>query len=655
MKSSLCLILLFIINGIVFPAAQTKDKPSLSGDSRKTGYPVFLNGDSLFSVYSSLGPFSAEVRAAEVNKKLGIFIENLSDQPDSVYLEDKGTYISIYLNNALLMTVTDEDAAYGDTSHLALAIRYAGILKDKLKKHREIYSSETILKNSLYTGAVLIAALLLILLISRSSKYVSGLIEKSEKTFIKSFRVKSREIITPGAISTFILLMVKTIQFLLIFIVIYNLSVWIFEIWPQTRKLNPKPVLKGILYTLIATVFSALLYKGIKALGEFFNKKTPSLRDFIADSVSIKSFHILDVESTTEIIRIVTGVLLIFFKLLLLYFYLTLIFGFFEFSRNWAKTLLSFVIDPLQKVISGFVNYLPNLFYIVILLVFTHYLIKLVRFIFREFQRGNITVPGFYPEWAEPTFKITRFLIIVFAAIVIFPYLPGSDSPFFQGISVFIGILFSLGSTSAISNIVAGVVLTYMRPFKIGDRVKIADTMGDIIEKTLLVTRVRTIKNVDITIPNGMVLGSHIINYSSSAKEKGLVLHTTVTIGYDVPWKKVHELLISAAKETGNILQTPEPFVLQTSLDDFYVSYELNAYTENPAVMARIYSELHSLIQDKFNAAGVEIMSPHYGAMRDGNQTTIPEDYLPPKYEAPAFRIFGINPAGKSDSDNADK
>ncbi|HQF43903.1 MAG TPA: mechanosensitive ion channel, partial [Ignavibacteriaceae bacterium] len=180
-----------------------------------------------------------------------------------------------------------------------------------------------------------------------------------------------------------------------------------------------------------------------------------------------------------------------------------------------------------------------------------------------------------------------------------------------------------------------------------GEKVKIADTMGEVVDKTLLVTRIRTNKNVDITIPNAMVLGSHIINYSSSAKDKGLILHTTVTIGYDVPWRKIHELLISAANETEFILKEPKPFVEQTSLDDFSVSYELNAYTHNSGSMGGIYSQLHSKIQDKFNEAGVEIMSPHYNAVRDGNQTTIPQDYLPKEYQAPPFKFLGIDLFGK--------
>lgn len=181
-----------------------------------------------------------------------------------------------------------------------------------------------------------------------------------------------------------------------------------------------------------------------------------------------------------------------------------------------------------------------------------------------------------------------------------------------------------------------------MRAFNLGDRVKIADTMGDVIEKTLLVTRVRTIKNVEITITNAMVLSSHVINFSASVQQEGLILHTSVTIGYDAPWRTVHQLLIDAALATENILQDPKPFVFQTALDDFYVHYELNAFTDQPSRMANVYSDLHEKIQDKFNEAGVEIMSSHYSSVRDGNQVTIPEDYLPKGYVAPSFRL-GLN------------
>ncbi|MBK6967285.1 MAG: mechanosensitive ion channel family protein [Bacteroidales bacterium] len=228
--------------------------------------------------------------------------------------------------------------------------------------------------------------------------------------------------------------------------------------------------------------------------------------------------------------------------------------------------------------------------------------------------------------------------------VLIFPYLPGSGSPAFQGISVFIGVLFSLGSSSAIANMVAGMVITYMRPFKIGDRVKIGEITGDVMEKNMLVTRIRTVKNEDVTVPNSTVLLNSTTNYSTNAStgNSGLIIHTTVTIGYDAPWKEVHKTLIDAALLTDLILKNPQPFVLQTSLDDFYVSYQLNAYTKEANRQAMVYSDLHQNIQDCFNEAGIEIMSPHYRAQREGNMTTIPGDYLEKNYEAPAFRIKEI-------------
>jgi len=328
--------------------------------------------------------------------------------------------------------------------------------------------------------------------------------------------------------------------------------------------------------------------------------------------------------------------------LILFYIYLPLVFSFFPWTRGWTAVLFEYVMRPIYLVWEALTTFLPNLFFIVIIASVAFYAIKLLKFIFTEIGRETIELPGFYPDWAEPTYKITRFLMIAFTTVVIFPYLPGAQSPAFQGISIFLGVLFSLGSTSAVANMVGGIVLTYTRAFQIGDRVKIGDAIGDVMEKTLLVTRVRTIKNVDISIPNAMVLSSHIVNFSSSAQEHGLILHTAVTIGYDVPWRQVHELLLAAAVATTPILKEPKPFVLQTSLDDFYVSYELNAYTDQPAVMARTYSELHQNIQDKFNEAGVEILSPHYGAMRDGNRSAIPDDYLPKGYEAPPFRVWPL-------------
>lgn len=381
-------------------------------------------------------------------------------------------------------------------------------------------------------------------------------------------------------------------------------------------------------------------------------RHTPRVEALITSwkGTRIRSIHFQSIEFLNEG-RIVAMLLsaLRFVRILLviglLYLYIPLVLSFFPMTEGLAARLFGYIETPVVKIGQAVLAYLPNIFFVAVICVCTFYVIRFSRFLFSEVEKQHITLPGFYPDWAMPSFKIVRFLIIAFALVVAFPYLPGSDSPAFKGVSVFLGILFSLGSSSAIANMVAGAILTYMRAFTVGDRVKIADTMGDVIEKTLLVTRIRTVKNEDITIPNAMVMGSHIVNYSSSAR---LILHTTITIGYDAPWRQVHELLLAAALSTERIVPEPAPFVLQTALNDFYVSYELNATTDAPSSMATIYSELHKNIQDRFNEAGVEIMSPHYSALRDGNMVTIPVDYLATEYQPSAHRISIAGAAGGS-------
>jgi small-conductance mechanosensitive channel len=366
-------------------------------------------------------------------------------------------------------------------------------------------------------------------------------------------------------------------------------------------------------------------------------------------AIRFQSIELIREESVLALVKGAMRWIRILATVLLFYFYVPLVLGFFPWTKGVSAVLIDYVLRPVKFVGSGILAFLPNLFFLIVIALVTRYALRLIRAFFSEVGKGRFVIKGFYSEWAEPTFKIVRILVVAFAAVVAFPFIPGSESPAFRGVSIFLGVLVSLGSTSAVANIVAGVILTYMRPFHVGDRVKIADSVGDVVEKTLLVTRIRTVKNVGVTIPNSMILGSHIVNFNSSAKEHGLILNTGVTIGYDIDWRKVHELLISAARRTADILESPSPFVLQTSLNDFYVSYELNAYTEKPQIMERTYSLLHQNIQDAFNEAGVEIMSPHYGQIRDGNKTAIPDSYLPPEYVPGAIRVVSVpeGPPGK--------
>jgi small-conductance mechanosensitive channel len=299
-------------------------------------------------------------------------------------------------------------------------------------------------------------------------------------------------------------------------------------------------------------------------------------------AIRFQSVEVVNAETVLGFIKGTIRWIRILATLLLFYICLPLVLSFFPWTRGVAVVLIGYVFGPLKVVGKGIIDFLPNLFFIVVIAAVAHYALRVIRFFFSGVEKGTFTLPGFYREWGEPTFKIVRVLVVAFAAVVAFPYIPGSESPAFRGVSIFLGVLFSLGSTSAVANVVSGLILTYMRAFRVGDRVKIADSVGDVLEKTLLVTRVRTIKNVDVTIPNSMILSSHIVNYSSSATERGLILNTGVTIGYDADWRKVHELLVSAARRTEGIMASPPPFVLQTSLNDFYVTYELNAYTGNP-------------------------------------------------------------------------
>lgn len=412
------------------------------------------------------------------------------------------------------------------------------------------------------------------------------------------------------------------------------------EDWRAAR--TPEKYALAVLYTLAASlglvITLTLLYWGcgwlIRRLRRWQGTRIPGFSLFGNELLSAERI----VDGIWELIKLIRLVCV----LLLLGYFSSLVLGFFPQTKRISASLNEYALNAAIAVGNAVIDYLPKLFFIGIIVLITIYVLKLVRFFFTEVQRGHITIPGFYTNWAKPTYNIIRTLIIFFAAAVAYPYLPGASSPAFQGISIFLGALFTLGSSSAIANLVSGVVLIYSRAYEIGDRICISDTVGDVLEKSLFVTRIRTLKNVVVTVPNSVILGSNIINYTpgeGSMTLAPLVLHTTITLGYDVPWRLVHEVLIDAARGTEHILEKPEPFVLQTSLDDFYVSYELNACTETPKLMPRIYSHLHQNIQDKCNEAGIEILSPHYRAARDGNQLAVPSEYWPKGYQMPAFRV----------------
>ncbi|WP_029904647.1 mechanosensitive ion channel family protein [Prevotella sp. 10(H)] len=323
-------------------------------------------------------------------------------------------------------------------------------------------------------------------------------------------------------------------------------------------------------------------------------------------------FNIIEAEKEEQIIFFLIKLLRLALIIASLFTCILLFFKIFPHTTDISDQLLDYVISPVKKVVISFKNYLPNLFTILVIGLIFRYVKKFLRSITDKITENKITFKGFYPDWAKPTYNIVIGILMIFTFILIFPYLPNSDSQAFQGVSVFLGLMISLGSTSVIGNIIAGFVITYMRPFKVGDRVKMDDSVGNVIEKTALVTRIKTPKNEIITIPNSSVMSTKTVNYTFSASQYGLILYTTVTIGYDVPWRQVHELLLKVAYKTENLNRKQKPFILQAALNEFYVEYQLNVYTKDANKMNDIYSDLRKNIQDVFREAGIELLSPHY-------------------------------------------
>ncbi|MGH7654024.1 MAG: mechanosensitive ion channel family protein [Gemmatimonadaceae bacterium] len=412
----------------------------------------------------------------------------------------------------------------------------------------------------------------------------------------------------------------------------------------------PRALLRDLALAAFATAVLVLLLYMLRFAFPRVYATANRVRRLHTRLETMQALRLISPDSIADALVSAARLLRVALTVLLFYIYVPLVLSFFPLTRALSRRIVGYAVTPFAHAWTAFVAFLPNVFYIAAIVVITVYLLKFARLFFDAIERGAITFENFHRDWARPTYKMARFFVIAFALVVVFPYLPGSQSEAFKGVSLFLGVLFSLGSSSAIGNAVAGVVLTYTRSFQVGDRVQVGTTLGDVTEKTLLVTRIRTIKNEDVTVPNGVVLSGQVVNYSALASERGLILHTTVTIGYDAPWRKVHELLIEAATKTAYILPTPAPFVLQTSLDDFFISYQINAVTDRADLMASIYSELHQAIQDSFIAGGVEILSPHYAQLRDGSRSTVAAEHLPKDYR-PRPIVIAVDRGGGGGDD----
>jgi len=490
------------------------------------GMPVTPFADTLFTIYRGIGGFSIRERANAVQTRIKTLADLYSFHVDSIRVVENENMWYITGANDMIMSISEEDALWMNSTPNALAHLFADKIKGSITQYRDDTSITKLMKGIGLAALVLCVVSLIVYGINRLASYTRRIVLRNKGNKLTGIRIRGYELVSSS----------KQVRFIW---TLFNLIKWLFI-------------------------------------------------------------------------------------LMVIYLALPIVFNLFPATEGFATVLLSYILDPIKKISLAVINYFPNLITVIVIVIIFHYIFKILKYFANELHRGALNIPGFYADWTLPTYQILRVLLTAFMLIVIFPYLPGSKSPIFQGVSVFIGILFTFGSAGALGNVVAGLVITYMRPFSIGDRVKIGEVQGDIIEKTLLVTRIRTIKNEIISVPNSQVMNSHTINYSTDAPDKGLILHTTITIGYDVPWQTIHRLAIEAASTVQYIEIEPSPFVLQTSLDDYYVSYQINAYTKQPNKQALIYSELHKNLLDGFHAAGVEIMSPHYRVVRNNEDIAIP-------------------------------
>lgn len=478
------------------------------------GYPVVVDKDTLYYLYTNRGGHAPSQRAKMNEDEILKLGKILTLRPDSLFIEHSDFVSDIMYGDQVILTFTDQDALW------------AG------------YDRETYTKNI------------------------------QAKVITKLHDLKQQ-----------------------------------FGLWTMIKRV-------GLLVILIVAQF--FLIRGTNWVFRRVRARIRLLQDSKLRPISFHDYEFLDTPKQVKLL--IYGASLLRYVLIIIQLLITipLLFSIFPQTENIAMNLLSYVWFPIRNIFWNIINYIPNLFTILIIYFAIRYTVRFVKYLASEVEEERLNISGFYSDWAQPTFQIIRFLLYAFMVAMVYPYLPGSESGIFQGVSVFVGLIVSLGSTSVIGNIMAGMVMTYMRPFQLGDRIRLDQTVGNVIEKTVFVTRIKTPKNEIVTVPNSFVMSSKTINYSASARNYGLIMHTEICVDFLVPWRKVHELMIEAALETDLVLPDPKPFVLETSLDPSYPIYQINVYIKEVDKQAGILANLLENIIDKFEQNGYDIATPDY-------------------------------------------
>jgi len=397
----------------------------------------------------------------------------------------------------------------------------------------------------------------------------------------------------------------------------------------ESRKVET--FLRGAGYTAAATLILILVLVGIRRSRRLLGTHLAKVVEPRLKALAIGGFthHI---EGIILFLKGVVGLVSWTLSLFFLYLWLDFSFMQFPYTRPWGEQLNDYMTSGIKAIALTIVSFIPGLVIVAVIFMITRFLARIGRLFFDSIESGRVSVPGLYAETAQPTRRIVTVILWLFALVMMYPYLPGSDSDAFKGVSVFVGLLLSIGSAGTVNQAVSGLMLMYSRALRVGDYVQIGETVGTVVALGMFSTRIRTPWNEIVSLPNAVIVGTTTKNYSREEETGGALLTTTVTIGYNAPWRQVHAMLVEAAHRTEGLLKDPPPRVLQRSLSDYYVEYMLGARIAVPQTRIAVLDTLHRNIQDVFNEYGVQIMSPHYMA-DPAEKVWVPRQNW---YEAPA-------------------
>ncbi len=412
----------------------------------------------------------------------------------------------------------------------------------------------------------------------------------------------------------------------------------------ERKSRKPGRVLVSIAIALVLTLFTIGLLRLILAGSRWWGSWLSRSLEHRLPAIRMRRFEVLSEGQVSGILIATLARLDVVIGLLVVYGYLAAALSLFPWTQGWSTLLLGFAAAQAVKVLRTVASGIPGLFAVALIFLLFRWLNAIAGRFFDAIADGSLVLGGLHPELASPSRRLVSIFLWLVAIMVAYPFVPGSGTRAVQGVSLLFGLVVSLGSTGIIGNIIAGIVLTYSRSFSVGDRVRIGDHVGDVVRLGFFATKLRSLRNEEITIPNGQVGGAAILNYTRLAEESGLILYTQISIGYDVDWRKVHALLVEAALRVKGIEREPAPWVLQRSLNDYYPTYELCCVTKDSHSQLGLYSDLHAAIQDAFSRAGVEIVSPAYHAIRDANAQVLPQEPAGPREAPGAFRVERSRP-----------